>query len=63
MPATVGALPGAEVGVTGMTAETRDFDHQMNSMAPLVFGFVLLLAFLLMLVTFRSLVIASRRSC
>ena len=58
VPATVGALPGAEVGVTGMTAETRDFDALMNSKAPLVFGFVLLLAFLLMLLTFRSLVIA-----
>ena len=58
VPATVGALPDAEVGVTGMTAETRDFDALMNSKAPLVFGFVLLLAFLLMLLTFRSLVIA-----
>ena len=58
VPATVGALPDAEVGVTGMTAETRDFDALMSSKAPLVFGFVLLLAFLLMLVTFRSLVIA-----
>jgi uncharacterized membrane protein YdfJ with MMPL/SSD domain len=58
VPATVGALPDAEVGVTGMTAETRDFDVLMRSKAPLVFGFVLLLAFLLMLLTFRSLVIA-----
>ena len=41
-----------------MTAQTRDFDAQMSTTAPLVFGFVLLLAFLLMLVTFRSLVIA-----
>ena len=58
VPATVGTLPGAEVGVTGTTAQTRDFDAQMNAVAPLVFGFVLLLAFALMLVTFRSLVIA-----
>ena len=58
VPATVGALPGAEVGVTGTTAETRDFDEQMKTVAPLVFGFVLLLAFILMLVTFRSVVIA-----
>ena len=58
VPATVGALSSAETGVTGMTAETRDFDEQMRTVAPLVFGFVLLLAFLLMLVTFRSLVIA-----
>jgi putative drug exporter of the RND superfamily len=58
VPATVGALPGTEVGVTGTTAETRDFDQQMRAVAPLVFGFVLMLAFLLMLVTFRSVVIA-----
>jgi uncharacterized membrane protein YdfJ with MMPL/SSD domain len=58
VPATVGALPDVEVGVTGMTAETQDFDVLMNSKTPLVFGFVLVLAFLLMLLTFRSLVIA-----
>ncbi|MGZ5418490.1 MAG: MMPL family transporter [Nocardioides sp.] len=58
VPATVGSLTDVEVAVTGMTAQTRDFDGQMNNTAPLVFAFVLLLAFLLMLVTFRSLVIA-----
>jgi RND superfamily putative drug exporter len=58
VPATVGSLDGTEVAVAGMTAETRDFDSQMSTTAPLVFGFVLLLAFVLMLVTFRSLVIA-----
>ncbi len=58
VPATVGSLDGAEVAVTGMTAQTRDFDAQMGTTAPLVFAFVLLLAFVLMLVTFRSLVIA-----
>ncbi len=58
VPTTVGALPGAEVAVTGMTAQTRDFDERMASVTPLVFGFVLVLAFLLMLATFRSVVIA-----
>ena len=58
IPATVGALPGTEVAVTGTTAQARDFSDQMKTAAPLVFGFVLLLAFLLMLVSFRSLVIA-----
>jgi uncharacterized membrane protein YdfJ with MMPL/SSD domain len=58
VPSTVGSLGGAEVAVTGMTAQTRDFDDQMRTIAPLVFGFVLLLAMLLMLVTFRSMVIA-----
>ena len=60
VPATVGSLDDAEVAVTGMTAQTRDFDSQMNTTAPLVFAFVLLLAFVLMLVTFRSLVIAGK---
>lgn len=58
LPATVGSLDDTEVAVTGMTAQTRDFDARMATTAPLVFGFVLLLAFVLMLVTFRSLVIA-----
>ena len=58
VPTTVGTLADAEVAVTGTTAQTRDFDEQMSSVAPQVFGFVLLLAFLLMLVTFRSVVIA-----
>jgi RND superfamily putative drug exporter len=58
VPATVGTIPGAEVGVTGETAQAKDFNNQMKTVAPLVFGFVLLFAFVLMLVTFRSLVIA-----
>ena len=58
VPTTVGALPNAEVGVTGMTAQSKDFNDKLASVAPLVFGFVLLLAFLLMLFAFRSLVIA-----
>ena len=58
VPVTVGALPNAEVGVTGMTAQSKDFTDKLTSVAPLVFGFVLLLAFGLMLVAFRSLVIA-----
>jgi RND superfamily putative drug exporter len=48
IPATVGKLPGATVGVTGETAGTKDFTDQMRSRAPLVFGFVLGLAFLLL---------------
>ncbi|HSE80912.1 MAG TPA: MMPL family transporter [Gaiellaceae bacterium] len=58
VPTTVGGLPNAEVGVTGMTAQSKDFNDKLGSVAPLVFGFVLLLAFLLMLFAFRSLVIA-----
>jgi uncharacterized membrane protein YdfJ with MMPL/SSD domain len=58
VPATVGALPDVETGVTGFTAESKDFGDKIKSVAPLVFGFVLLLAFALLLVAFRSLVIA-----
>ena len=43
--------------MTGMTAGTRDFNDLMKERAPIVFGFVLTLAFLLLLVTFRSIVI------
>jgi uncharacterized membrane protein YdfJ with MMPL/SSD domain len=60
VPPTVGTLPGAEVGVTGETAMAKDFNDQMKTVAPLVFGFVLLFAFLLMLISFRSIVIAAK---
>ncbi|MDI9580322.1 MAG: MMPL family transporter [Actinomycetales bacterium] len=49
-------LPGAHV--TGMTANGMDFGEQLRRSLPLVFGFVLLFAFLLLLVSFRSVVIA-----
>jgi RND superfamily putative drug exporter len=57
VPATVGKLPGAEVAVTGMTAGSKDFLDVMKSHLPIVFGFVLSLAFILLLVTFRSIVV------
>jgi uncharacterized membrane protein YdfJ with MMPL/SSD domain len=60
IPPTLGALPESEVAVTGMTAYARDFNDQMKTVAPLVFGFVLLFAFMLMLVSFRSVVIAGK---
>jgi uncharacterized membrane protein YdfJ with MMPL/SSD domain len=52
--------PGATVAVTGMTAGTADFNALMSSRLPWVFAFVLTLAFLLLLVTFRSVVIAAK---
>ncbi|MCI0687729.1 MAG: MMPL family transporter [Sporichthyaceae bacterium] len=58
VPATLGQLPGAEVGVTGLTAWSADFNDLLSRSVPLVFGFVLGLAFLLLLVSFRSLVVA-----
>jgi RND superfamily putative drug exporter len=56
-PTTVGKLPGADVAVTGLTAGSKDFNNVMKSRLPLVFGFVLSLAFILLLVTFRSIVV------
>jgi RND superfamily putative drug exporter len=55
IPATVGKV--AKADVTGQAAGTRDFNDSMNSHIPYVFAFVLSLAFLLLLVTFRSIVI------
>jgi uncharacterized membrane protein YdfJ with MMPL/SSD domain len=60
IPATVGELSESDVAVTGMTAYAKDFSDQMKTVGPLVFGFVLLFAFALMLVSFRSLVIAAK---
>jgi uncharacterized membrane protein YdfJ with MMPL/SSD domain len=60
VPPTLGTLEDAEFGVTGFTAQSKDYSEQLKSNAPLVFGFVLLFAFLLMLVSFRSIVIAAK---
>jgi len=57
VPATVGQVDGVEANVTGTAAETRDFNDSMKSHLPYVFAFVLGAAFLLLLVTFRSIVI------
>src|SRR5204863_739913 len=43
--------------VSGLTAQSIDFNDQISSRAPIVFAFVLTVAFLVLLVTFRSLVI------
>ena len=60
VPATVGTIPGAEVGVSGFTAESKDFSDKIKAVAPLVFGFVLVFAFGLLLFAFRSLVLAAK---
>jgi uncharacterized membrane protein YdfJ with MMPL/SSD domain len=57
VPATVGKLAGVDGFVTGYTAGSRDWNDLMKSRAPIVFAFVLTLAFLLLLMTFRSIVI------
>ena len=57
IPATLGKVPGVTARATGWTAGSRDFNDSMKAHAPLVFAFVLGLAFVLLLVTFRSIVI------
>jgi RND superfamily putative drug exporter len=57
IPATVGRQAGLEANVTGYTAGSKDFNDLMESRVPMVFAFVLGLAFLLLLATFRSIVI------
>jgi uncharacterized membrane protein YdfJ with MMPL/SSD domain len=55
IPATVGKV--AKADVSGMTAGSKDFNDAMKSHLPIVFAFVLGLAFVLLLVTFRSIVV------
>ena len=57
VPATLGRVPGAETAVTGHTAEDLDFTRQIRHALPFVLAFVLVLAFALLLVAFRSIVI------
>jgi uncharacterized membrane protein YdfJ with MMPL/SSD domain len=57
VPATIGKVDGATVNVTGMAAQSQDFKDLVADRLPLIFGFVFSLAFLLMLFTFRSIVI------
>ena len=57
IPATIGLGGGIKAQVTGMTAQSKDFNDSMSSHAPIVFAFVLTMAFLLLLVTFRSIVL------
>ncbi|MFC4533938.1 MMPL family transporter [Sphaerisporangium dianthi] len=56
VPGTLASV--GEAHVTGSAAGSMDFNAQLSRTIPLVFGFVLLLAFLLLLVSFRSLVVA-----
>ena len=57
LPGTIGALPDAQYAVAGLTASTHDWNEQMKQRMPWVVGFVLALAFVLLLMTFRSIVI------
>jgi len=57
VPQTIGRIRRATTAVTGETAEDVDFTHQMKHGMPYVIAFVLALAFLLLLVAFRSIVV------
>src|SRR5215213_1842493 len=57
VPGTVDKLDGVEAYTSGEAAATGDFNDAMTSHLPYVFAFVLSAAFLLLLVTFRSIVI------
>jgi putative drug exporter of the RND superfamily len=63
LPATLGKVPGISYSVAGLTAGNHDFDAQLDSRAPFVFVFVLGLAFLLLMATFRSLFIPALSIC
>jgi uncharacterized membrane protein YdfJ with MMPL/SSD domain len=57
VPGTIGKVDGVEAYTTGEAAATGDFNDAMIGHLPYVFAFVLSAAFLLLLVTFRSIVI------
>ncbi len=57
LPSTLGRLGNVQYAVTGETAGTHDFNEQMKTRMPWVLAFVLGLAFVLLLATFRSVVI------
>ncbi len=57
VPASFAGSGATWVGVTGQTAQSVDSSAQLRHALPLVIGFVLALAFLLLLFAFRSLVV------
>jgi RND superfamily putative drug exporter len=58
VPNTVGKVPGAEYAVGGFVGGDIDFAANIKDKLPLVVGFVLVLTFLVMTLTFRSVVVA-----
>ena len=59
VPATVGTVGGAEYAVGGDIARDEDYANNLGDRMPVVIGFVLLLTFLIMAWTFRSVVVAA----
>ena len=60
VPPVQGTMTGSQILVTGVTANNVDFLEMGDTYTPIVFAFVLGLSFLLLLVVFRSLVIAAK---
>ncbi|MGW3646392.1 MMPL family transporter [Streptomyces sp. NPDC000878] len=57
-PATLGKVDGVQAPITGQVAGSKDFNDQLAGAVAPVFAFVVVFAFLLMLLSFRSLTIA-----
>ena len=57
-PATLGKVDGVQAPVTGQVAGSQDFNDQLGGAVVPVFAFVVVFAFLLMLLSFRSLTVA-----
>ncbi|GAB1326776.1 MMPL family transporter [Streptomyces sennicomposti] len=57
-PATLGKVDGVQAPVTGQVAGSVDFNDQLLGSVLPVFAFVVVFAFLLMLLSFRSLTVA-----
>jgi RND superfamily putative drug exporter len=58
LPDTVGKVPGVSYAVAGDTASLHDIIQTEDSSLPVVFGFVAVLAFVLLLVAFRSVLVS-----
>ncbi|MET9971105.1 MMPL family transporter [Streptomyces sp. NPDC006356] len=57
-PATLGKVEGVEAPITGQVAGSKDFNDQLAGAVIPVFAFVVVFAFGLMLLSFRSLTVA-----
>lgn len=57
-PATLGTVDGVEAPISGQVAGSKDFNDQLVGAVAPVFAFVVIFAFVLMLLCFRSLTIA-----
>ncbi|KAB8180148.1 MMPL family transporter [Microbispora catharanthi] len=57
LPATLGKVGGIGYAVSGRTAVAYDFTTLVDSRTPFVFAFVLILAFVLLVIAFRSLAV------